>query len=174
MNHDRIHLNNFCFPAPDQGLAGFEVYYLSLQGKKLTDGSLNTAIILCDIRLDDIRPNRENMLTRMMERRSNNPKISFASGSDDEETAALMAPIHSMIDITFNMKENDMFADVKVSSFNLILSVDFLLKLQQFLQPEELVEQKALQAAEEQARRERKSSTSIGKLISCALRVLQL
>ncbi|EAT37516.1 AAEL010508-PA [Aedes aegypti] len=163
-------INIKMFTAPDQGLAGFEVYYLSLQGKKLTDGSLNTAIILCDIRLDDIRPNRENMLTRMMERRSNNPKISFASGSDDEETAALMAPIHSMIDITFNMKENDMFADVKVSSFNLILSVDFLLKLQQFLQPEELVEQKALQAAEEQARRERKSSTSIGKLISCALR----
>ncbi|XP_029725509.1 intermembrane lipid transfer protein Vps13 isoform X2 [Aedes albopictus] len=154
-------INIKLYTAPEQGLAGFEIYYLSLQGKKLTDGSLNTAIILCDIRLDDIRPHRENMLTRMMERRSNDPKISIASGSDDEETAALMAPLHSMIDITFNMKENDMFADVKVSSFNLILSVDFLLKLQQFLQPEELVEQKALQAAEEQARRERKSSTSI-------------
>ncbi|XP_065079310.1 intermembrane lipid transfer protein Vps13 isoform X3 [Ochlerotatus camptorhynchus] len=154
-------INIKLFTTPEQGLAGFEIYYLSLQGKKLTDGSLNTAIILCDIRLDDIRPHRENMLTRMMERRSTDPKISIASGSDDEETAALMAPLHSMIDITFNMKENDMFADVKVSSFNLILSVDFLLKLQQFLQPEELVEQKAIQAAEEQARRERKSSTSV-------------
>lgn len=41
----------------------------------------------------------------------------------------------SMIDITFRMKENEMFADVKVYSFNLILSVDFLLKLSAFLNP---------------------------------------
>ncbi|XP_039442815.1 intermembrane lipid transfer protein Vps13 isoform X7 [Culex pipiens pallens] len=155
-------INIKLFTAPGEGLAGFEIFCLSLQGKKLTDGSLNTAIILCDIRLDDIRPNRENMLTRLMERRSTaEANISILSGrSDDAETAALTAPLHSMIDVTFNMKENDMFADVKVSSFNLILSVDFLLKIQQFLQPEELVEQKALQAAEEQARRERKTSTS--------------
>ncbi|XP_058466266.1 intermembrane lipid transfer protein Vps13 isoform X2 [Malaya genurostris] len=153
-------INIKLFTAPDEGLAAFEIFYLSLQGKKLTDGSLNTAVILCDIRLDDIRPNRQNMLTRLMERRSSDVRISIASRSDDDETAALLAPLHSMIDITFNMKENDMFADVKVSSFNLILSVDFLLKIQQFLQPEELMEQKAIQAAEEQARRERKSSTS--------------
>ncbi|XP_058837903.1 intermembrane lipid transfer protein Vps13 isoform X2 [Topomyia yanbarensis] len=153
-------INIKLYTAPGVGLAAFEIFYLSLQGKKLTDGSLNTAVILCDIRLDDIRPNRQNMLTRLMERRSSDMRISIASRSDDEETATLMAPLHSMIDITFNMKENDMFADVKVSSFNLIFSVDFLLKLQQFLQPEELVEQKAIQAAEEQARRERKTSTS--------------
>ncbi|XP_055592823.1 intermembrane lipid transfer protein Vps13-like [Uranotaenia lowii] len=104
------------------------------------------------------------MLTRMMERRSVNPKISIATRSDDEETLALTAPLHSMIDITFNMRENDMFVDVKVSSFNLILSVDFLLKLQLFLQPEELVEQKALQAAEEQARRERKTSGAYAQM----------
>jgi vacuolar protein sorting-associated protein 13A/C len=41
----------------------------------------------------------------------------------------------SMIDVTFRMKENEMFADVKVFSFNLILSVDFLMKLSSFLQP---------------------------------------
>lgn len=41
----------------------------------------------------------------------------------------------SMIDVTFRMKENEMFADVKVFSFNLILCVDFLMKLSSFLQP---------------------------------------
>lgn len=41
----------------------------------------------------------------------------------------------SMIDVTFRMKENEMFADVKVFSFNLILSMDFLLKLSTFIQP---------------------------------------
>uniref|UniRef100_A0A182VBQ3 Vacuolar protein sorting-associated protein 13 n=1 Tax=Anopheles merus TaxID=30066 RepID=A0A182VBQ3_ANOME len=158
-------INIKLFTAPGEGLAGFEVFYLSLQGRKLTDGSLNTAIVLCDIRLDDIRPNRENMLTRLMERRSQESSMDLSSVKDcDEEPESSMAfPLRSMINITFNMKESDMFADVKVSSFNLILSVDFLLKLQQFLQPEELVEQKAIQAAEvEQTERLRRASTSAG------------
>uniref|UniRef100_A0A182NLZ6 Vacuolar protein sorting-associated protein 13 n=1 Tax=Anopheles dirus TaxID=7168 RepID=A0A182NLZ6_9DIPT len=158
---DSIHIK--LFTAPGEGLAGFEVFYLSLQGRKLTDGSLNTAIVLCDIRLDDIRPNRENMLTRLMERRSNDPSLDLSNvkESEDEPQSSMAVPLRSMINITFNMKESDMFADVKVSSFNLILSVDFLLKLQQFLQPEELVEQKALQVAEtEQTERLRRASTS--------------
>ncbi|EAL40459.3 AGAP005082-PA [Anopheles gambiae str. PEST] len=159
-------INIKLFTAPGEGLAGFEVFYLSLQGRKLTDGSLNTAIVLCDIRLDDIRPNRENMLTRLMERRSQESSMDLSSVKDcDEEPpeSSMAFPLRSMINITFNMKESDMFADVKVSSFNLILSVDFLLKLQQFLQPEELVEQKAIQAAEvEQTERLRRASTSAG------------
>ncbi|XP_053672745.1 intermembrane lipid transfer protein Vps13 [Anopheles nili] len=157
-------INIKLFTAPDQGLAGFEVFYLSLQGRKLTDGSLNTAIVLCDIRLDDIRPNRENMLTRLMERRSNESFMEISSVSDgkQESESSMVTPLRSMINITFNMKENDMFADVKVSSFNLILSVDFLLKLQQFLQPEELTEQKAMQVAEvEQTERLRRASTTM-------------
>uniref|UniRef100_A0A182TV09 Vacuolar protein sorting-associated protein 13 n=1 Tax=Anopheles melas TaxID=34690 RepID=A0A182TV09_9DIPT len=158
-------INIKLFTAPGEGLAGFEVFYLSLQGRKLTDGSLNTAIVLCDIRLDDIRPNRENMLTRLMERRSQESSMDLSSvkDCDEEPESSLAFPLRSMINITFNMKESDMFADVKVSSFNLILSVDFLLKLQQFLQPEELVEQKAIQAAEvEQTERLRRASTSAG------------
>uniref|UniRef100_A0A182IQ42 Vacuolar protein sorting-associated protein 13 n=1 Tax=Anopheles atroparvus TaxID=41427 RepID=A0A182IQ42_ANOAO len=156
-------INIKLYTAPGQGLAGFEVYYLSLQGRKLTDGSLNTAIILCDIRLDDIRPNRENMLTRLMERRSTDSLVDLSTVKESEEAedSLIVAPLRSMINITFNMKENDMFADVKVSSFNLILSVDFLLKLQQFLQPEELAEQKAIQAVEaEQTERLRRSSAT--------------
>uniref|UniRef100_A0A182SWQ1 VPS13-like middle region domain-containing protein n=1 Tax=Anopheles maculatus TaxID=74869 RepID=A0A182SWQ1_9DIPT len=158
-------INIKLFTAPGEGLAGFEVFYLSLQGRKLTDGSLNTAIVLCDIRLDDIRPNRENMLTRLMERRSQETSLDRPSVKEyeDESESSMTSPLRSMINITFNMKESDMFADVKVSSFNLILSVDFLLKLQQFLQPEELTEQKALQAAEvEQSERMRRASTSAG------------
>jgi vacuolar protein sorting-associated protein 13A/C len=64
-----------------------------------------------------------------MERREKDTSIIEPSTSSNCET-------RSMIDITFNMKENDMFADVKVFSFNLILSMDFLLKLSTFLQPE--------------------------------------
>jgi vacuolar protein sorting-associated protein 13A/C len=62
----------------------------------------------------------------------------------------------SMIDVTFRMKENEMFADVKVFSFNLILSVDFLMKLSSFLQPssdegEEFIQNSADYALEQQS-----------------------
>ena len=100
---------------------------MSLNGQQLADGSLSTSLVLCDVNLDDTRPNREGKITRFMERRERNgdePSTSFDS-------------TRSMIDVTFRMKENEMFADVKVFSFNLILSMDFLLKLSSFLQPQE-------------------------------------
>ncbi|XP_052870380.1 intermembrane lipid transfer protein Vps13 [Anopheles cruzii] len=161
-------INIKLFTAPGQGLAGFEIYYLSLRGKKLTDGSLHTAVVLCDIRLDDIRPNREHMLTRLMERRVNDDgSLDEFNESQEQVTGVTSSPSistpRSMINITFNMKENDMFLDVEVSSFNLVLSVDFLLKLQQFLQPEELVEQQASRVTEsEQTEKLRRASVSAG------------
>lgn len=123
--------------APNEGLARFGLYYLSLNGQNLVDGSLSTSIVLCDVNLDDTRPNREGKISRFMERReramSSTLDIARASTSAD-----LLHDKHeekSMIDVTFRMKENEMFADVKVFSFNLILSMDFLMKLSTFLQP---------------------------------------
>lgn len=40
---------------------------------------------------------------------------------------------HSMVDIVVRMKQDDTFANLKVSSFDLILSLEFLLKLAQFV-----------------------------------------
>ncbi|XP_050092629.1 intermembrane lipid transfer protein Vps13 isoform X2 [Anopheles aquasalis] len=155
-------INVKLFTAPGQGLAVFEIYYLSLHGRKLTDDSLNTTIVLCDMRLDDIRPNRENMLTRLMERRTND-----LSGNTENQdmvdisTYSSMGSHHSMINITLSMKQNDVYADILVSSFTLILSVDFLLKIQQFLQPEELINRKQINVTDtEQIERYRRPSTS--------------
>jgi len=89
---------------------------------------LSTSLVLCDVNLDDTRPNREGKITRFMERRERN---------EDESSTSSDSTTKSMIDITFRMKENEMFGDVKVFSFNLILSMDFLLKLSSFLQPED-------------------------------------
>ena len=97
---------------------------------------MSTSLVLCDINLDDKRPNREGKITRFMERRERNEDI--PSTSSDSK---------SMIDITFRMKENEMFGDVKVFSFNLILSMDFLLKLSSFLQPQESLPNEELQDA---------------------------
>lgn len=85
-------------------------------------------MVLCDVNLDDTRPNREGKITRFMERREKN---------EDEPSTSSDSTTKSMIDITFRMKENEMFGDVKVFSFNLILSMDFLLKLSSFLQPQD-------------------------------------
>lgn len=119
----QIQNNDFLFLAPSEGLACFGLYYLSLNGQQLIDGSLSTSLVLCDVNLDDTRPNREGKITRFMERR------------ERDEDESVKDTTRSMIDITFRMKENDMFADVKVFSFNLILCVDFLLRLSEFLKP---------------------------------------
>lgn len=111
------------FTAPNEGLATFGLYYISLKGQKIVDNCLTTSIILCDVHLDDTRSNRQNKITKFMHRRDH-PNTS----SDD--------PVRSMIDVTLNIKENDMFADVKIFSFNLILSIDFLMKISNFFQTE--------------------------------------
>lgn len=107
---------------------------MSLNGQQLADGSLSTTLCICDINLDDKRPNREGKITRFMERRGRN-----------EDEPSTSSDSKSMIDITFRMKENEMFGDVKVFSFNLILSMDFLLKLSSFLQPQESLLNEELQ-----------------------------
>lgn len=40
---------------------------------------------------------------------------------------------HSMVDIVVRMKQDELFANLKVSSFDLILSLEFLLKIAQFV-----------------------------------------
>lgn len=40
---------------------------------------------------------------------------------------------NSMVDIVVRMKQDDTFANLKVSSFDLILSLEFLLKIAQFV-----------------------------------------
>lgn len=70
---------------------------------------MSTAIVLSDVHLDDIRPNREGKITRFMERREQEPSMSVmditGSGS------ARIEPSRSMVDVTFRMKEQDMFGE---------------------------------------------------------------
>jgi vacuolar protein sorting-associated protein 13A/C len=98
---------------------------------------MSTSIVLCDVNLDDTRPNREGKISRFMERRESEMTVNLdVPGTSASAIAQEMKEEEkSMIDVTFRMKENEMFADVKVFSFNLILSVDFLMKLSGFLQP---------------------------------------
>lgn len=78
------------------------MYVLSLKGHKLVDDSLSTSIVLCDIQLDDIRPNRENKLTRFMNRR----ETKNLDNSTDVDSV-----VRSMLDIVFNQSKDDMFGN---------------------------------------------------------------
>ncbi|XP_055686925.1 intermembrane lipid transfer protein Vps13 isoform X2 [Lutzomyia longipalpis] len=103
----------------DKGLASFGIYVLSVKGNKLADGSLNTSVVLCDIQWDDIRPQRENMITRFMGRKT--------SGKEDDTNAK------SMIDITCSIKDTSIFAELRIRGFDLIISMDYIMKLMNFL-----------------------------------------
>lgn len=53
-----------------------------------------------------------------------------AISADDSD---VIAPQTSMVDIVAHVKQDETFANLKVSSFDLILSLEFLLKIAQFL-----------------------------------------
>lgn len=54
------------FLAPGQGLASFGIHFLSLKGCKLVDESMSASIVLCDVQLDDIRPDRQKFITKFV------------------------------------------------------------------------------------------------------------
>ncbi|XP_057669487.1 intermembrane lipid transfer protein Vps13 isoform X2 [Diorhabda carinulata] len=122
-NADKVETEGlFCVDKNHQ-FAKFSLEGLSLKGRILTDGSLVTSILLMNCLMDDKRPGREDKLNRMIDRSSKNESYEFVDASS--------AP-KSMIDVTFQQKDNAMFADVRVFSFNIILSMEFLMKLADF------------------------------------------
>jgi vacuolar protein sorting-associated protein 13A/C len=88
----------------------------------------------------------------MMERRG---------GESFDETDTSIIPNSTMVDITFCLMRTDITTEIKISSFNLILSLDFIMKVLEFLQPQELQEEKAQAEIVAAESRSRKSSTSI-------------
>ncbi|KAK3913373.1 Vacuolar protein sorting-associated protein 13 [Frankliniella fusca] len=113
---------------PEQGLACFTLYVLALKGQMLSDNSLSTSVRLVDCLLDDTRVGREGKLTRLMESKAHLPTdVSQGMLSPTTEAAT-----RTMLDVTVRMKPNDMFVDVRIFSFNLIVSIDYLLKISNF------------------------------------------
>ncbi|XP_037949404.1 vacuolar protein sorting-associated protein 13 [Teleopsis dalmanni] len=114
-------------------LAEFGIYFLSVKGKKLIDGTLSTSIVLCNIQLDDKRKNTKSKITRYLGRKNwkhEDPHV-FPSECDENNRSY-------MVDVTAIIREADSVAEVRVSSFDLILCIDFLLKLSHFFElPEE-------------------------------------
>ncbi|XP_031777535.1 vacuolar protein sorting-associated protein 13 isoform X3 [Nasonia vitripennis] len=112
---------------PENSLAKFGLTYLALKGRMFTDGLLATSILLMNCTLDDTRHNRQGSLVRIMERTTEVPKLENL-GQDE----AGVKPVRSMLDVTVRKGPNDMFADVRVFSFSIIVSLDYLMKIKDF------------------------------------------
>ncbi|KAM8714231.1 hypothetical protein ACLKA7_014379 [Drosophila subpalustris] len=111
----------------DRGLACFGIYFLSVKGTQLNNNTLSTSIVLCNIQLDDTRVNSQGKIRQYLSCKNwnNTDKSKILEMCTKEPTY--------MVDITAIIKENDTFAEVRVRSFDLIVCIDFLLKLTTFL-----------------------------------------
>ncbi|XP_017049520.1 vacuolar protein sorting-associated protein 13 [Drosophila ficusphila] len=115
--------------AEDAGLARFGIYFLSIKGTKLDNGTLSTSVVLCNIQMDDMRKNSNSQIRQYLSRKDwVQPKLEA-----DEIIDACYNERNFMVDVTAIIKEDDTFAEVRVRGFDLIVCIDFLLRLSKFL-----------------------------------------
>ncbi|XP_047359321.1 vacuolar protein sorting-associated protein 13 isoform X2 [Vespa velutina] len=109
---------------PENGLARFSLTHFAVKGRIFVGDLLATSILLMNCTLDDIRPSRESTLTRLMERTT-----TYSSAHESEKDAKT---VRSMLDVTVRRGPNDIFVDVRVFSFSIIVSLDYLMKIKDF------------------------------------------
>ncbi|XP_059046157.1 intermembrane lipid transfer protein Vps13 isoform X1 [Achroia grisella] len=117
----------------DVDLARFCLALLSVKGRMFSDNSMHTSVLLVDCTLDDTRPGRGAKITRYLERRRDRGDTNTTQQADDSVLMEANDKIRSMIDITYTMKNSDIFVDMRIFSFNLILAMDFLNKIAEFM-----------------------------------------
>jgi len=115
---------------PEYGLARFSLTHFAVKGRVFADGLLATSILLMNCTLDDMRQSRVGSLVRIMERTSSMPLSGSSEDHLDKEHAKYNA--RSMLDVTVRQSPNDTFADVRVFSFSIIVSLDYLMKIKDF------------------------------------------
>ncbi|XP_016940577.3 intermembrane lipid transfer protein Vps13 [Drosophila suzukii] len=115
--------------AEDAGLARFGIYFLSIKGTKLDNNTLSTSVVLCNIQMDDMRQNTNSQIRQYLSRKDwVQPKM-----DTDEIIDACYNERNFMVDVTAIIKEDDTFAEIRVRGFDLIVCIDFLLRLTEFL-----------------------------------------
>ncbi|KAH8237095.1 hypothetical protein KR038_004232 [Drosophila bunnanda] len=112
----------------DEGLARFGIFFLSLKGTKLDNGTLSTSVVLCNIQVDDTRKNSKTQIRQYLSRKDwVQPKM-----GTNEIIDYCYTERNFMVDMTAIIKENDTFAEIRVRGFDLIVCIDFLLRLSTF------------------------------------------
>jgi vacuolar protein sorting-associated protein 13A/C len=111
-------------------LARFSLEGLSVKARILSDDSIIASFLLLNCLLDDMRRGREEKLNRLIERSQDSTlprSVSLISASTESLATK------SMIDVVVQIKDKNIFTDVRVYSFTIILSVEYLLKIADFL-----------------------------------------
>ncbi|TDG48268.1 hypothetical protein AWZ03_005223 [Drosophila navojoa] len=114
----------------NEGLACFGIYYLSVKGTKLNNGTFSVSVVLCNIQLDDTRSSNKSKIRQYLS--CKNWDAEKSKKNKILETCQKEV-WNYMVDITAIIKEDDVFAEVRVRSFDLIVCIDFLMKLTLFL-----------------------------------------
>lgn len=123
------------FREVNQHLGRFALEGLSIKSRILSDQSISASVLLLDVRLDDKRPGREGKLNRLIQRSFEG---AFDRSDQDPQSSSYKEVAKSMVDVTYQQSGNDMFADVRIFSFTLILCLDYLMKIADvFKLPEE-------------------------------------
>lgn len=164
----------------DQGLARFGMYVLSLRGTKLMDETLTTNIVLCNMQLEDTRPSNGSEIKKYLCRKGwlneeMNGNLESPTGEGDSAKKC-KEDSNYMLDVTAVIKQNDTVAKVRISSFDLILCVDFMLKLTEFLKTPEMekndevgaaksIEDVSIQPAQAQPGQIRSIASAAGKFL---------
>ncbi|XP_059226468.1 intermembrane lipid transfer protein Vps13 [Stomoxys calcitrans] len=120
----------------NEGLARFGLYVISLKGTKLMDETLTTSIVLCNMQLEDTRPSNTSEIKKYLCRKDwfdVELEQHLGSPSSLAQNEKSQTDLQYMLDVTAVIKQNDTMAKVRISSFDLILCVDFLLKLTEFI-----------------------------------------
>lgn len=129
----------------NEGLARFGLYIISLKGTKLVDETLTTNIVLCNMQLDDTRPHNTSEITKYLCRKDWSAlelekDMRNYESKEGEVDGNLVKDSQYMLDVTAVIKQNDIVANIRISSFDLILCVDFLLKLTEFFKTADVAE----------------------------------
>lgn len=97
-----------------EALAEIALDVVTLKGEMMSDGTLVANLVLYDCILQDTRPGQEGGITKLMERKEQ-------SGS------------RGMLDLTYQQgSTSDMFIDLRISGFVLVLHLPYLLRIQRF------------------------------------------
>lgn len=152
----------------ENGLAKFSLTHFAVKGRIFADGLLATSVLLMNCTLDDTRPSRESSLTRIMERTTALP-----SAHDIEQDTK---PVRSMLDVTVRQGPNDMFVDVRVFSFSIIVSLDYLMKIKDFFNTESTTTNKTQSSQKSYSdatikKRSPQTSENISKMMTLNLHV---
>uniref|UniRef100_A0A146KJR5 Vacuolar protein sorting-associated protein 13A n=1 Tax=Lygus hesperus TaxID=30085 RepID=A0A146KJR5_LYGHE len=106
----------------DELLARMTLLVLSLRGSLLNDGSIQTSILLVDLSLDDLRSTRGNKINCYMLRKD----AEDLQDASFVNTKKIVAPSRNVLDVVYQKTDKATFANVRISSFILILNVEYL------------------------------------------------